>query len=367
MTSSTSSSNASAILDQEVQAAGEELRARGPRRTKRSGKRVYNLGLIGLIVLIISLEMLVFRNVMFYGYSPGCVGRLAELKVCFEQADPEQIEVAIFGDSMSMDALRPDQMEAAAGMEPGSIFNFSISGGSAFDVAKTYEAYIDQLSGLQKVIVVVNEHQFNDHLMYTADGKIEDVKFKFYANLQDRLAVMNWDNYGDMALGWLLKSYDMRSVWVMMLEKYRNGTLREAIPVHSGGLPAVTYAEPDSKTLGYARNVADRWFEDYGVEGIRADYFENMMKDLSDRDVEVFMLQLPRSPLFEQVIREDYANESRLYHQFIEDTARRYGAELQVMSNDALDVDAHFRDSNHVNAKGAEWVSRVVGEQWLRR
>jgi hypothetical protein len=332
-------------------------------RARKRPKKVYNLGLVGLLVILACLEITVFRNVMFYGYSPGFVGQMAELRVSFQHAEAEDIQVGIFGDSMSMDALRPDLIEAAAGLPEGSVFNFSLSGGSAFDIAKTYEQYIDELPQMKQAIVVVNEHQFNDHLMFSDTGQVEDVKFRYFANASDRIAVMNSENYGDLTVGWMLKSYDLRSVWVMMLEKYQTGKLREEIPVYAGGLPAVTYTPPDSKSEAYAKDVADRWFKSYSVDGIRGAYFEKMISDMHERGIEVTLLQLPRTDFFEDVVHSEYPLAKQMYENKLMQLSSQYNMEWVKLSNNELTLE-HFRDSNHVNSKGAERVSSSISK-WV--
>ena len=77
---------------------------------------------------------------MLLSYSPGSsLGQFAELDRSFKHADAEKITVAIFGDSHSIDALRPEYMAEPAGLTPENIFNFSISGGKAFDIYHTYK------------------------------------------------------------------------------------------------------------------------------------------------------------------------------------------------------------------------------------
>jgi hypothetical protein len=311
--------------------------------------------LFGFLVIMVLLEAFVFRNVDFYGYSPGFIGQMAELKASFAQAEEEEITVAVFGDSQSMDAIRPEQLAEAMGLEPENIFNFSLSGASAFDLYKTYEAVRDRLPRLEQAVVVVNEHQFNN-----AEAA-DDIKFKFTANLRERLAAMDADNYGDLLLGWLSKAYDMRSVWTMMLEKYRNGELREEIPVHAGGLPPVTWSPSSSRTAEYAEETADRWFVHYDLEGVRTEAFEALVRELADRGVRVTIVQLPRSQIFEEIIREKYAAEQERYLQLVSGIAERYGAEWIIMPNGELSLEKHFRDTNHVNPAGARWVSAYLG------
>src|SRR5690606_24728395 len=147
------------------------------------------------------------------------------------------------------------------------IFNFSISGGSAFDIYKTYLSYVDRLPNLEKVFVIVNEHQMNN------EDPANYILFKYYAGLKDRLKVMNTDNYGELLFGWALKSYDMRTEWSKMVEKYRKGELREEIPAFEGGLKPITWSPGTDRTPEYAMETAERWFRGYTLEGVRTDAF----------------------------------------------------------------------------------------------
>ncbi|MFD2672035.1 hypothetical protein [Marinicrinis sediminis] len=317
------------------------------------------LGIVGVLVLLVLLELTLFRNLAFYGKSPGFIGQLAELEASFEATHAPNIEVAIFGDSLGLDALRPDLLADAAGMNEEEIFNFSISGGSAYDMAKLYHHYEASMPGLKKVLIVVNEHQFNNL------EAASDIKFKFFAGLQDRLDVMNTQNYGDLLLGWMLKSYDMRSIWKKMLEKYESGDLREAAPVYEGGLPPVTWSPKEYREPAYAKKVAQRWFENYEIEGIRTDKFGEMLAAMSERDLEVVVIRLPRSEAFETYTAVHYADEQQAFQSHVAETAKLTGAVSVVLPQELLTYPNHFRDVNHVNPEGAKVVSSYVAERWL--
>ncbi|MEB3102485.1 hypothetical protein [Ferviditalea candida] len=310
-----------------------------------------------LTFLVLS-EVFVFRNLDVYGYSPGFIGQIAEIDNSFAHADASGIEAAVFGDSEGMDALRPNLLADAAHIRPDTLFNFSLSGGSAYDIAQMYELYKDRLPRLKRAIVEVNEFQLNN------EDAASDIKFKFFAGLRDRLAVMNGKNYGELLLGWALKSYDMRTVWQMMIDKYRNDQLRKEVPLHQGGLPPVTWSPGSDKTRQHAEEVADRWFKGYRVEGVRTQAFEGMIRDMRQRGIEVVMIQLPRSSYFEEVIQTKYAAEQRRYMQKIQSIADRYGATYTVIPQGRLTL-ADFRDTNHVNPQGAAQISAYVGKRWL--
>ncbi|WP_035119569.1 SGNH/GDSL hydrolase family protein [Cohnella panacarvi] len=324
----------------------------------RKRRRLYNFGLIGLIVLFGIAENRVFRNLDFYGMQPySFVGQLSELEHSFELMEPERIMAAVFGDSQSIDALRPDLMEEAAGREAGTMFNFSISGGKAYDIYHTYLQYAKQLPSLRDAIIVVNEHQLN------SSGIDQDTKFRYYAGFGDRLRVMNMNNYGELLLGWVSKAYDMRSVWAPMLDKYFEDDLPDPVKWKLGGIRARTAKAP--LTAQNAEDTATRWFENYQLDGLQTDSLEDLLRDLHERGVRTTLLQIPRSSLFETAVTKLFPKEQQRYFATIEDLARRYEAEFVVMSNEGLPDDQYFRDTNHLNAKGAAIVSKDVAERWL--
>lgn len=347
MSSSTSSSN--------------ELTELSPRR-KRS--RQIPWGLIGVILLIISSEIFVFRNLDFYGKAPNTIGQLAELDHSWQDAKPELVETAIFGDSMGIDGLRPTQLAQAAGVSPDTMFNFSISGGKAYEINKVYDTYRDQMPNLKRAIVVVNEHQLNN------DEIAKSEMFRYYAGLIDRFKVMNKDNYGELTLGWALKSFDMRSIWTkFILDKYLNpetrDAIRDVIPAYPHGLePAASKAK--DVTVERARKDVDRWFANFDLNGLRKDSFEALITDLSKRGVEVIILQLPRSEHFETAIAKSYATEHQAYIDTVQAIATNNNATFEVIPNTELDTEEHFQDNNHLNPAGAEWLARYVAERWLK-
>lgn len=318
------------------------------------------LGFIGLLLILAALDWGVFRNLDFYGRSPGFIGQLAEVEASFAAGDPERIKVVILGDSQSQDALRPTVLAAASSYEDEEIFNFSLSGGSAYDVAYMWQVYGERMPNLEKVLIVVNEHQFNE------SRTAEDIKFRYLATLGQRIAVMDTDNYGELLLGWVFRSFATRSIWVPMIDKYRQDQLRTEIPAVPGGLAPITWSPSTDRTEAYAQSVADRWFEDFELGGIRQKVYAKMLDQLQARNLAVTILQLPRSVYFEQVIADDYAAQVQAYAEMLQQMSSARGMHYERMSNDGLELDVHFRDTNHLNSEGAEKISEVVAQKWLR-
>lgn len=317
-------------------------------------------GFFGFLVLIVCAEIFIFRNVLFYGHSPGFIGQLGELEASFQKTEQQKIKVGIWGDSQSIDALLPSLLgQYSQKYDAEQMFNFSISGGSAFDIYKTYLQYKDRLPNLEMAIVVVNEHQFNN------EDPANYIMFKYYANLRDRLQVMNKDNYGELLLGWVLKSYDMRSVWQTMFDKYRKGEWEKEVPVHEGGLPPVTWSPSSHRTYDYAVEVAERWFRNYKLEGVRTDAFHKLIQDLSAQGIDTIILQLPRSEYFETAVAERFSEERQAYLDQIASVAETFEVQFEIMSNEGMPIDQFFRDSNHVNANGAAVVSKVIAQKYL--
>ncbi len=337
--------------------------ATGTRSGKRRLRRV-SWGFIGFVVLYAALEILVFRNPDLYAVEyRSSVGQFAELAESFRHADAQRITTIVLGDSQSKDALRPDLMAASAGRDAAGLFNFSISGGKAFDIYHTYLQYADQLPNVREAILVVNEHQINSHDMAS------DLKFRYFAGFRDRLQVVDWDNYGELGLGWVSKAFDMRAVWSKIVKSYFKETLPKKPVTEAwkpGGLRAETQLEENGLTAAYAEARADGWFAGYDLEGLQTDSLEALLRDLHERGVRVTILQIPRSELFEQAVHSRYPAEQQAYFAKIGKLAEQYGATFTVMSNEGLSLKENFRDSNHVNPKGAAIVSREVVERWLQ-
>ncbi|WP_276353565.1 hypothetical protein [Cohnella caldifontis] len=321
-----------------------------------------SLGFLGFLVMFAAVEIYVFRDLSFYGMEyRSSVGQLEELEYSFQHSRPEGIRTAIFGDSQSKDALRPELLAQTAKLDPSSIFNFSVSGAKAYDIYQTYLKYVDRLPNLKEAIIVVNEHQLNSYNISN------DPIFRYYAGLQDRIQALNKDNYGELLLGWVSKGFDMRSIWTKIVQSCFKGTLPK--PLSSvwkpGGIRAETMMEPNGLTLEYAQDTASRWFDHYTLRGLQTDSFEALLRDLRERGVRVVVLQIPRSSLFEQAVKQKYAAQQRDYFDQISSIAREFGVEFHVMTNEGLTLKDHFRDTNHVQPKGAIIVSREVALQWL--
>ncbi|WP_127496773.1 hypothetical protein [Paenibacillus glycanilyticus] len=320
----------------------------------------HKLGLLILLILFTTLELTVFRNLNFYGQSSGFIGQLDTLQESFSHAKKQNITYAVFGDSQSLDALRPDLMAAEANLEKDSLFNFSITGGKAYDIYHTYLTYRNQMPALKKVIIVVNEHQLNSSAID------EDIKFRYYAGLKDRFKVMNKNNYGELLIGWGSKAFDMRTIWSKMLDQFITGKLKAPPKWQPGGLQAETYTIPQNKSISYAKSTADRWFKDFDLNGLQADSFQRLLADLKSRGVEITVLKIPRSEEFETAVKEKYGEQQREFDQQVKALTDLYGGTYYIMSNAGLTLQDDFRDTNHVNPKGASIISRNVARLWLR-
>ncbi|MDO3408716.1 hypothetical protein QWJ34_02945 [Saccharibacillus sp. CPCC 101409] len=366
MTSSTSNSS----VGPEKEAGGSDSpdgfvnRADGSRqaRSRRRGPlRRIGLGLLVFALLVTGLEIFVFRSAAFYAHAPGFVGQIGEVEATFDAEDEAKIHTIILGDSMSRDGLRPTLLAKASGEPADAFFNFSLSGGSAFDMAHMYASVEDRLPNLQTAIVAVQEHQFNN------DDAGTDSKFRYYANLQERFQAMNAHNYGELLMGWTLKSYDLRGEWRKMVDKYGTGDLYDRVRVYKDehGLPADPTYPPKGKTKRYAEATAERWFADYEPDGVRTKAFEQMLRKLHKRGVRIVMVQLPRSDYFEQAVGSGYAADEREFQDLMGRLAKRYEAEYARIPNDSLDFEREFRDTNHVNPEGAQWVGDYVARTYL--
>lgn len=331
-----------------------------PRRKRR---RALSWGLIGVILLIISSEIFIFRNLDFYGKTYNTIGQLAELDHSWQNAKPELVETAIFGDSMGIDGLRPTQLAQAAGVSPDTIFNFSLSGGKAYEISKTYEKYRDEMPNLKRAFIVVNEHQFNN------DEIEKSEMFRYYARLIDRFKIMNKNNYGELTLGWALKSFDLRTIWTSkILDKYLNpetrDEIRDEIPAYPHGLEPAGKAK--DVTPERAKKDVDRWFTNYDLEGPRKEAWQEMIEELTKQGVEVIILQLPRSEHFEAAIERSYTTERQAYLDLVQTTAKEHGATFEIIANTELDTEAHFQDNNHLNEDGSKWLVGYVAERWMK-
>jgi hypothetical protein len=331
--------------------------------------RYLGWGLLIAAILLGGVDVMVFRSVYTYdlggagGARGGSIGQWAHIDRAFLAVDPAKIEYAIFGDSQSIDALHPDVMAAELGATPEAVFNFSVTGGKPSDNAYTYRTYIDRMPNLRKVIYVVNEHQFNN-----ADIGI-DVKFKFHAGLGERLRAMNVDNYGELLTGWALRSFGLRGEWSSLVKRYQDGKWPAAPSMYPGGIAPTTWSKPEDKSPEYAREVADRWFENWQPDGVHTEQFGRMLSDMRlGRGLDVVIVQVPRSQWFEEIVASDYAQQAADYVERIRAAAVAAGGiEFAVVDASAAGMTLDdFRDANHVSASGAQKLSKYVAEHWWK-
>ena len=337
-----------------------------PRPSRFHTFRRLGWGLLIALILLAVADIYIFRDAYTYdvgtekGARGGFIGQWAQLDRSFKAVDPAKIEYAVFGDSQSIDALRPDIMADELGVAADQIFNFSVTGGKPTDIAYTYHQYIDRLPNLKRILLVVNEHQLN------SVDSAQDPKFKFHASLGERWQAINKDNYGELLTGWVFRSFGMRSEWVKLVERYRSGELPVNPPPYPGGIEPLTWSPPTDRTAEFAQTVADRWFKGWQLDGVYAATFDTLVRDIRSDHIALTIVQLPRADLFEQVIDTDYAAEQQTYFDHIESTAAANSVEFTIMG-EALPLTLDFfRDTNHVNPQGAEAISRYAADRWWR-
>lgn len=365
MTSSTSSSNETLLPTAEDSSA--------PRPSRFQTFRRIGWGLLIALLLLAAADIYIFRSAYTYdigterGARGGFVGQWAQIDRSFKAIDDaDQITYAVFGDSQSLDAFRPDIMADELGVTADTIFNFSVSGGKVADIAYTYHQYIDHLPSLQHIILVVNEHQFN-----SADSA-QDPKFKFHASLRQRWQAINKDNYGELLTGWVFRSFGMRAEWQKLVERYRSGELPANPPPFPGGIQPLTWSAPTDRTAEFARTVADRWFKSWQLDGVYTATFDEFVRQIRSDGVELTIVQIPRTDLFEREIQAQYADEHQAYLEHIRGIASANNVEFVVMDASADAGDSlgltldDFRDTNHVNPQGAERLSRYAADRWWR-
>ncbi len=331
--------------------------------------RYLGWGLLIAAVLVSAADVRIFRSAYTYdiggasGARGGSIGQWAHIDRAFEAVDPAKIEYAIFGDSQSIDGLLPAVMAEELGVQAEAIFNFSVTGGKPSDNVYTYRTYIDRMPNLRRVIYVVNEHQFNN-----ADVGA-DVKFKFHARLGERLRAVDTDNYGELLTGWALRSYGLRGEWTKLVERYRVGWWPAEPHLYPGGIQPTTWSPPENRSETYAREVADRWFENWEPDGVHTQQFSWLIADMKqERGLDVVIVQLPRTAWFESIVEGDYSAQLEEYQQRIRTAAdQAEGVEVAVIEMDAAGLTVEdFRDANHVNASGADKLSRYAANRWWR-
>jgi hypothetical protein len=323
-------------------------------------------GALVAFLLLGLLDVYVFRNPAFYdlgnknGARGGFIGQFAHIERAFEAQGGENIEYAIFGDSQSIDALRPDLMAEALGVPADRIFNFSVSGGKPTDNLYLYRTYANRMPNLKKAIYVVNEHQLNN-----ADAG-DDTKFKFHATLRQRLKALDRDNYGELLTGWALRSFGLRTEWNGLIGRYRAGTWPpEEEAMFPGGIEPLRWADPKTKTPEYAEEVAERWFRNWQPKGVYTDALTELLKAWQEHGVEAVVLQIPRMPWFEATVAKKHAEERDEYLRVVSEAAKETGAMFEVVAAEEAGLtEEHFRDVNHMNPDGADVFSRYAARRW---
>lgn len=361
MTSSTSSSD-------RHPAPPEPLAPRPRRRRVWHAFRRFGWGLLCAVILLGLADYYVFRSAYTYdigdkqGARGGFIGQFAHIDRSFRAADPARIEFAVFGDSQSIDGLRPDIMAETLGIEPERIFNFSVSAGKPTDAAYLYRRYIERMPNLKRVIVVVNEHQFNN-----ADAA-SDAKFRFHAGLADRLRALDADNYGELIAGWALRAFGLRTEWQPLVPRYARGELPADPAPYPGGIEPLTWSPPENREPAYAEETADRWFKNWRPEGVYTRAFRRLLAEMRAQGLEIAVVQLPRAASFDAAIERKYGAERDALYREIAAVAAANGAEFAVLAaaDLGLSVETHFRDTNHLNPEGARVVSEYAARRWLR-
>lgn len=340
-----------------------------PARSRWYAFRRLGWGALVAFLLLGVLEVQLFRDAAFYdlgnksGARGGFIGQFAHIDRAFRAAGGENIRYAVFGDSQSIDGLRPDVMAEVLGVPASHIFNFSTSGGKPTDNLYLYRKYGGRMPNLERVIYVVNEHQLNN-----ADAG-EDTKFKFHATLPQRLKAMNRDNYGELLTGWALRSFGLRTEWRALLDRYRAGTWPpEEEAMFPGGIEPLPWAEPRTRKPEYAAEVAERWFRNWQPEGVYTEALAELLAAWRAAGLDVVVVEIPRMPSFDEAVAAAFGREREEYVNLVTRMATENGAMFEVIRAEeaGLDGTEHFRDVNHMNPDGSGVFSRYAARRWWR-
>jgi len=315
-------------------------------------------GLIWCLVFLTILEIAVFRNPKLYLLAPdGFIGQMVDLEQRLELRDKQKIEWLIIGDSQGRDGLRPPMLAKAAGIDAAAVFNLSISGGKPIDTLRILEKKLDELPNLKGVIIQVNEHQLNNYPLK------KDSKFRYNATLSERWQAPGLAQKADLLLGWLSYGYGMRDVWQNLWKLYRLGKLptRVSTPAtYHWGLEPWTQGGTNFKTVNTARDTAQRWMENYQLQGPQTRALEQIIAMLEARKLEWLFIHLPRMPVFEQEMQKNYGQQQALFFSYLEKTAQQHQCRFW-RDQRPLPAEA-FRDVNHVNDKGALLLAQRYGK-----
>ena len=315
-------------------------------------------GLIWFLIFFILIEAFIFRNPSLYGLVPkSFIGQIIDLENRFKAQDSSQIEWIILGDSQAMDAVRPPLIAKQLGIEADKLFNLSISGGKPVNELHLLQKSLPKLNNLKGVLIVVGEHQFNN----TALNK--DIKFRYDANLKERILASDISERADLLLGGISYGYGLRDVWWQIgkevwekkipIDQLKNQEVKYKYP---WGLDPVPWSAPEYKTEQYAKETADRWLNNFEIEGPHTVAFLDTVELLDKSNIPWVVVQLPRMILIEDAINKQYPNEQKAYYHFIEETVETYNKEFIINEFPKLPDDA-FRDINHVNEKGAKLLA----------
>jgi hypothetical protein len=314
-------------------------------------------GLAFALLFLVLCETLIFRNLSMYGAAPtSFIGQIDDLQKRFAKADKSKIKMVIFGDSESMDGLRPPLIAKQYGYKPDEVFNLSVSGAKPVDMLRMYEMDISQLPHVQKAIISVNEHHFNN------SHYSQSTLFRYNATLGERLSGGTFEEKADLSFGWLLYAYGMRDVWTQMLGLYTEGKLPRPPSdryEYRWGLPPVLTIDRAHIGPAYSRDVGKRWMTDYRIEGAHTQAMEKLVQGLSGRGIQLEFIQLPRSKDLESVLSgKQFGAQQKQFRDKIQQLADQHHA-LFLIVPPVLD-NSNFRDANHLNTKGANTVVKFL-------
>ena len=154
---------------------------------------------------------------------------------------------------------------------------------------------------------------------------------------------------------------------VWQFYKYR-GELRQSLEVWAGGdrreeprrgyKPYEGRAELDEDDL---ERREDQWFDDFSVEGRRAQALRGLIDDLQARGIRVVLLAPPLLPEFQQDVGRPIAR----FRAAIAKLADEEGVQLiDATASERIGIDEdRFRDVVHLDEEGSEQYSAFVGEK----
>jgi RNase H-fold protein (predicted Holliday junction resolvase) len=258
-----------------------------------------------------------------------------------------EYEVLVTGTSHGFYGINPKYMDCKA-------YNVAYVGQSLYYDAQLVEKYLDRMKNLKLIILTVSYHSLEYRMSHNPENWRRDFYLKYYGIPREDgdSSLIELSQYSYLAL------YGFRATQQYARSGFRvNGEAEGNGAGNLGNQSSMDDADAKKRVERLHSMMKPEFFDD----NIRL--LENLLKDLKAKNIAVVIVTVPVSKAYRDNF---YTDKYERMQSGISYLCQKYHVEYFNYLFDERFTAADFRESSHLNARGAEKFTRIIKEEFVQ-